>query len=133
MQLIELRPPDSVYLICLKTEDVQLPSELMKFQHIDFFEERWQSHLVRALELKFRQLNSQAPVEFTNYINSTNATTRDPILLEFREENPDWDLFAQYIQYRFDDDYWKYINAEIIQAIFERIYNLRGEYEDKQK
>jgi hypothetical protein len=133
LQLLELRPLDSLYLICLKTEDVQLPSELMKFQHIDFFEERWKSHLVRALELKFRQLNSQPPHEFKNYVNSTNTTTRDPILLEFREETPDLDLSAQYIQYIIEDDYWKYINAEVIQDIFGRIYDIRGAFEDTQK
>jgi hypothetical protein len=79
--------------------------------------------------VKFKEIGLQPPHNLVKYLNNIVATENDPTLLVFHEETPYYDLSARYIQYGRDDDYWNYLNAEIIETVFGRICRLRGEFD----
>ena len=54
LELLKLRPLGSLYLICMKTDEANLPPELIKFQHITYSDKNWKVNLVRSLLSKFK-------------------------------------------------------------------------------
>jgi hypothetical protein len=119
------RPLDSLYLICVKVDDAALPRELQKYHYIDFAGQTWREQLRRSVVAKFKELGAEPPNALVAYKTPPGSSTTQPSLLRLNENSPQWSVSATYLKYPEINDYWRYINAEIVQAVFSRICDAR--------
>jgi hypothetical protein len=125
LELLRRRPLDSLYLICVKVDDAALPRELQKYHYIDFADQTWREQIRRSVVAKYKELGAEPPNALVAYKTPPGSSTTQPSLLRSNENSPEWSISATYLKYPEINDYWRYINAEIVQAVFSRIYDAR--------
>jgi hypothetical protein len=130
LELLRRRPLDSLYLICIKADDVALPRELLKYHYIDFADQTWRDQLKRSLMLKHEELGAEPPIALATYNTAPASSTTQPTLLRLHDDNPQWSLSATYLKYPEINDYWRYINAEIVRAVFSHVYAARRVFQN---
>ncbi|MGU3287646.1 TIR domain-containing protein [Methylobacterium mesophilicum] len=127
LELLRDRPLGSNYLINLRAEDVALPAEISKFQWIDMFAHDWKAPLLRAVYKKFQQLN-RPPTKQVEAAMALLSASTDTQPRSIQEKVGDIEFSSSYFTYSEKNDYWRYINAEIVAAIYRSYYEARGDF-----
>jgi hypothetical protein len=127
LELLRDRPLGSNFLINLRSEDIVLPPEISKFQWIDMFAHDWKSPLLRAIYKKFQQLKRTPTQQVENAMTLLSASTdTHPRSIQVKEG--DIEFSGAYFTYHERSAYWRYINAEIVSAIYRSYYSARGDF-----
>jgi hypothetical protein len=127
LELLRDRPIGSNFLINLRVEDVILPPEISKFQWIDMFAHDWKASLLRAVYKKFQQLSRPPTRQVEDAMAMLSASTNThPRSIQENDGNREFS--SSYFTYNEQNEYWRYINAEIIAAIYRSYYDARGDF-----
>jgi hypothetical protein len=127
LKRVEDFPVGHNYIVNIRTESVSLPSELSKYQWIDYFEADWKQRLLRAIFKRFKQLERQHPAELASAVAALNvATETQPRSIEISEINAKYS--GSYFVYNETNDYMRYINAEIVSHVYRSLYSARSDF-----
>ena len=124
---ITVRPFGHIYLVSIRTKELRLPTELAKYQYIDFFSQNWKIQLARSVELKLQQLSENIPIKLNVFLSTIQAL--EPRSFKYFIENTDLiDIEANYYIYNIDSNYWHFVNSVIISDVFNGIFRARAEF-----
>jgi TIR domain-containing protein/uncharacterized protein DUF3298 len=128
LERVKQQPFGHVFLICLRTERLQLPYEMMRWQYIDYFDRDWKTRLAKSIMLKYNQLGLDAPDRFAGYVRSMGELG---VVGRSIDETIDQMTFvSSFFVYEQKGSYWTYVNSEIVQSVYEDYYKNIRSYED---
>jgi len=119
LKLLDDQPIGATYVIFVRLDDLRLPSELIRFQYIDYFREAWRDQLALAVTKRLRQLEGYghrtAPERTTTVMEDLSeagiATQSSRIESSVSTEHSN--VSANYLQYAGNSVYWDFVNARI--------------------
>jgi hypothetical protein len=119
LKLSDDQPIGATYVIFVRLDDLRLPSELIRFQYIDYFREAWRDQLALAVTKRLRQLEGYghrtAPERTTTVMEDLSeagiATQSSRIESSVSTEHSN--VSANYLQYAGNSVYWDFVNARI--------------------
>lgn len=115
------KPIGANFIVNLRADNVSLPPELSKYQWIDMFSENWRLGLVRSILKRVAQLERDPGRKFEAVLNDLEREN-DTRAHSFESKIENIDLNGSYFTYNIDDEYWNYVNSEIINNIYQDYY-----------
>lgn len=124
LELLKDRPLGQNYIVNVLAEDVALPPELSRFQWIMMDRDDWRRDLLRAVLKKFGQLERQ-PIPAIEKALASSSTNQNVLARSIILQDGGAEYSCSYPSYPAVDDYWIYINSQIIASVYESYYGAR--------
>lgn len=123
LELERRAPLGTIYLVPVRVEQVRLPSEITRFQYVDYFSPGWKAPLAKSIASAHVQRNAPPPPALSSFIASSEAVdTLEYDLVTLQEKRSHTDVYARYPVYRAGGRYWQYVNACIVVTAFDAIH-----------
>jgi TIR domain len=118
----------SIYIIPIRLERINLPSEISRYQYIDYPDKEWKTQLAKSLlrTTKHRKQNPDPRLE-TAAEDRNGTVSRS---FSFSEELPNASIDATWYEYSEAEQYWKFVNSVIISRAWGSIYEGRRHIHD---
>jgi hypothetical protein len=117
LDLARDKPPQHIFLISLRTDDVRLPPELARYQYVNHFDSDWRMKIARAIQHRLSQLDEPKNEPLERWLQ----TAQQPEIKIVRNLTHETDVLErslEYIFYNLEGEYWNYVNANIyVQAL----------------
>lgn len=119
------QPPNWIYFVLVRLEDIPLPEELSDRNWVDYFRPSWQIDLARSIARKFEQKQIAGPTKLSDFIAEFLASKNTKELV-IEDINSDRELRAHYLQYLFSDRYFLLINSVINSVVLSEYFSWNG-------
>lgn len=116
LDILRDKPRGHIFLVPLRAEDIQLPTELAVLQYCDYFRAGWQFELVRSVKHRIEQLSEAAPAPLLEYLDAQERAGGVE-LRTLKRGFAGFEADADYFMYRTGGEYWDYVTAEIVSDI----------------
>ena len=113
----------TIYLVPLRLEDKPLPSELSRFQYVDFFDAAWRRKLAQSLARATSEKNENIPSALA--VAATEPDVGGIVLHSKAEERPEGSYEVHWFSYDMEGDYWDFVNGVIRSRALGELYETR--------
>lgn len=113
----------SRYIVPIRLSDIELPSELVRFQYIDYHESRWKRALALALKAAMQENGEQVPANLE--VASAEPDEGGVLSQNASENRPNGTIEASWIEYDLDGQYWDFVNGVIRARILGDFFQTR--------
>jgi hypothetical protein len=122
------QPPSATYFVPLRVEETPLPHEFKRILYIDFFRTDWRLNLCLSIRKRFEQ-KQEIPTSALDVFISEQSKRGEKVQLNIRDSNERRVLDANYFRYTIKGNYFEFINAKIIGAVFEDYFKTKWDYD----
>lgn len=121
LEIMRDLPFGHIFLVPLRVADIRLPMELSEIQYIDFFRGDWKTGLARVAKKRLEQIDGTSPPQLLEYFAQAERTGGVEFKT-FKRGFPGFEADADYFTYRASNEYWEFLNAQIVSDIVGGFY-----------
>lgn len=123
LELLKDRRVGTIYIIPLRLEDAPLPSELARFQFVDYFEGAWRRKLAVGLAQATTETGNNVPAALA--VAATQPDKGGSIDHTVSEERPEGSYELNWFTYTMEGEYWDFVNGVIRSKALGGLYEAR--------